>query len=595
MTPAQRHALVFGATGFLGQHLVLALGAARVRVSTANRSDRSYREPVRWLAEHGHDGAPADLRVDFASQSLITGDTADVTEIYNCAGAYRFGMSMDEARRANVDSVRAIVTFAARLPRLRRLVHVSGYRVGGQDPSVVPWSDTHRQQTYRALGAYEASKVESDAVFQATANRLGVPWSIVNPASVIGDESDQQLGLAASLQQLWHGTMAALPGTASTFVPVVPVDHLARFMTLLPLDETTEHTAYWVLDDNTPALPDLLAFVGNHYQVKVPRARIPVALVRRLPARITKADPETVTFLSSDRYPTESAAEFAARQGLELPDVNTPILRWADHLAAHRFGGAPTGPRRFTVHAGVRTFSLGEPNAPTLILPGLPVNADTWAPVSEALNEARVVDLPGLGMSGGRPSDWPHWLITLLTDTGARHLVGHSIGAAAALEAAAARPDLVDQLTLVSPFFLQPRAGFAARRLPLLTRRYLSRVRPSALAERLTGSAHGPALESSVSDLRRRPVAATVARLLARTGNHPWRQRLQTALAQFPKPIHVIVGADDPLTPEGRALLETHPTAALTIIPNARHHPQLTHPTEVAAGISVRARPRSRT
>ncbi|MFI7704615.1 SDR family oxidoreductase [Nonomuraea sp. NPDC049480] len=350
MSPAERHALVFGATGFIGRHLILELGRAGVRVSAASRSRESYRRLARWLADHGHNAAPADLRVDFDAPSVVQGEPAgweDVTEIYNCAGAYRFGMPADEARRANVDGVHAIVTFAARLTGLRRLVHVSGYRVGGQDPALIPWSDERRRKTYETLGAYEASKVEADAIFQATADRLGVPWSIVNPSSVIGDsvtgESDQFLGLASSVKEIWQGTMAALPGNAGTFVPVIPVDHLARFMTLLPLDDTAERAAYWVLDDDTPALPDLLALVAKHYQVRVPRVRIPVALVRRLPRRLTKADPETLTFLSSDRYPTAPAHAFAARHGLSIPDVTTSILRWADYLAARRFGDAPAG------------------------------------------------------------------------------------------------------------------------------------------------------------------------------------------------------------------------------------------------------------
>ena len=37
----------------------------------------------------------------------------------------KFGMTMAEARHANVDSIRTIVSFAAGLPRLRRFVHVS--------------------------------------------------------------------------------------------------------------------------------------------------------------------------------------------------------------------------------------------------------------------------------------------------------------------------------------------------------------------------------------------------------------------------------------------------------------------------------------
>ena len=62
------------------------------------------------------------------------------------------------------------------------------------------------------------------------------------------------------------------------------------------------------------------------------------------------------------------------------------LLRWADHLAAHRFGDVAPGavPRAFTTYDGVRTFSIGEPDAGTLVLPGLPVNADTWAATAAA-------------------------------------------------------------------------------------------------------------------------------------------------------------------------------------------------------------------
>ncbi|MFF0201341.1 alpha/beta fold hydrolase [Streptomyces sp. NPDC005017] len=591
MSRDDRHALVLGASGFIGRHLVLALGQAGVRVSTANRSRESYQRLARWLAGRGHDQVPADLRVDFAKASLIDDECDGVTEVYNCAGAFRFGMSVDEARHANVDSVRTVVEFAARLPRLRRLVQVSGYRVGGQDSG--PWSEARRRETYRALGAYEASRVEADAVFRDLATRLGVPWSIVNPASVIGDsatgESDQYLGLASNVKDLWHGSLPALPGNGQTFVPVVAVDHLARFMALLPLDAATERAAYWLLDDDTPALPDLLTLVAQHYGVKAPRARVPVSLLKRLPRRLTRADPETLTFLSADRYPTESAHAFAARNRLTMPDTATTVRRWADHLAAHRFGDAPSGDRRFTNPGGIRTFELGEADAPTVVLPGLPVNADTWAPVVAAAGHARAVDLPGLGMSAGRHGDWPSWLTALVTGAGARHLVGHSIGAAAAVEAASTHPTAVERLTLVSPFFLQahPPRGVGWTHL---TRRYLSRTTPAALAGRLTGTT-GPAnaLRPAVADLRRGAVAATTARLLAATANPRWRAELRDKLRRYPGHVHVVVGSHDPLSEEGRSLLDTLPHATVTVVAEAGHHPQLTHPEDVAQLIGEQA------
>lgn len=283
-----RHALVFGATGHIGRHVVRALGDAGVRVTAARRDESPQ---------------------------------GDFTEIHHCAGAYRFGMTEAEARRGNVDTTRAVVEFAARQPRLERLVYVSGYRVSG----LAEWD-------YRRLGAYEASKVEADAVFRARADELGVPWTIVNPASVISADSAQPLGLAANVRQLWEGSLKALPGNA--FVPVVSADHLAEFMVLLPTDPSTERAAYWLLDDDTPLLPDLLTLVGTHLGVRVPRLRIPVPLLRRLPAWLTKADPETLTFLSADRYPTGPAREFAARHDLKMPDVRTLLCAWADSLVA---------------------------------------------------------------------------------------------------------------------------------------------------------------------------------------------------------------------------------------------------------------------
>jgi nucleoside-diphosphate-sugar epimerase len=283
-----RHALVYGASGFVGGHVVRALGAAGVRVTAARR-----------------DGTPR----------------GDVTEVHHCAGAYRFGMTAAEARRGNVDTTRAVVEFAAGLPRLERLVYVSGYRVSGRS-----------EAGCRALGAYEASKVEADQVFRARAGELGVPWTIVNPASVLSTDADQQLGLAANVRQLWEGSLKALPGNA--FVPVVAATYLAEFMTLVPADPATAGAAYWLLDDDTPLLPDLLTLVGTHLGVRVPRLRVPLPLVRRLPAWLTKADPETRSFLSADRYPTASAREFAARHDLKMPDVRALLCAWADNLVA---------------------------------------------------------------------------------------------------------------------------------------------------------------------------------------------------------------------------------------------------------------------
>ncbi|MFG6195370.1 alpha/beta fold hydrolase, partial [Nonomuraea sp. JJY05] len=87
--------------------------------------------------------------------------------------------------------------------------------------------------------------------------------------------------------------------------------------------------------------------------------------------------------------------------------------------------------------------------------------------------------------------------------------------------------------------------------------------------------------------LRRGRGAAEVARLLAEAGREDRRAELRATLRRYPGSVHVIVGAGDPLTAEGRMLLDTLPQATVTVIPGARHHPQLTHPAELADAIRI--------
>ncbi|MFJ4207850.1 alpha/beta fold hydrolase [Paenarthrobacter sp. NPDC089675] len=577
-----RHALVLGASGLVGRHLVLTLAKSGAEVTAAVRSAESGARVERWLKEHGLTHSINTAIVDFEAPEILEGGPSAfsfVTEIHNCAGSYRFGMTAHEARSANVGIVEKLIDFAAHLPKLNRLVHISGYRVGGQDPATVPWPDDYRAGMYRKLGAYEASKVESDAIFQALALDQGLPWTIVNPSSVIGDsvtgESDQLIGLATTIEQLWTGVAAALPGDETTFLPVVTVDYLTAFMVAAAVDPAAAGKAYWVLDDATPPLADLLAHVGRHLGAKVPRVRMPVSVIKRLPQWITKADPETLHFMSADRYPTESAVELAHRHGIRMPDVLASLERWADHLAAHRFGAVATGNRRFVDAAGFRTFELGVPGSNRVVFPGLPVNAETWAEVAAILG-ARAVDLPGLGLSGGTGiQDWDQWLPGVLGEEPV-DVLGHSIGAAAAVAAADRHPELVKSLTLIAPFFLQRQAGASARLRPLVST-YLRHTNPERLSLQLTVSgASAAALKSSVSDLKRSS-SRRVAEHLALTVSRKWRTELREALGQYDGPVRIITGSDDPLSPSAVHWLKSLPNVELITVPGAGHHPQLTH------------------
>ncbi|MFJ6775531.1 hypothetical protein ACIQOV_32005, partial [Kitasatospora sp. NPDC091257] len=125
---------------------------------------------------------------------------------------------------------------------------------------------------------------------------------------------------------------------ASSVRDVVAVDHLARFLAAVPEHDRDPLAAHTVLDPTTPCLPELITLLARHLGVRPPRALIPVPLVRRLPRVLTGADPETLTFLSEDRYDTGSADRLAADAGLTHPPLAPALTRWATRLAEEGFG-----------------------------------------------------------------------------------------------------------------------------------------------------------------------------------------------------------------------------------------------------------------
>ena len=126
-----RHALVFGASGLVGRHLVLTLATAGADVTAAVRTAESGARVEQWLREHGLTRSISTTIVDFDAAEIVAGGPSaftDVTEIHNCAGSYRFGMTAQEARAANVGIVEKVIDFRAVVCGLARSREGKGRR-----------------------------------------------------------------------------------------------------------------------------------------------------------------------------------------------------------------------------------------------------------------------------------------------------------------------------------------------------------------------------------------------------------------------------------------------------------------------------------
>ncbi|KAF0845633.1 alpha/beta fold hydrolase [Nocardia caishijiensis] len=548
--------IVFGAAGFIGRSLVAELLRTGHTVTAALRAGSEHRLTT-WLA--GQDVDTTGLTItttDIAEPDLALGDSIEgVRDVYNAAALMKFGLDPDVARRVNLDGALHVLEWAARQPDLRRIVHITGYRAEAGHTD------------YRA-GAYEASKVEADGLLRQVAADRNIPLTSANPSGVVGP--GQYFGLSDLIDMLWRGTLPVLTGSADTFIPVVDLDYLTRFIVGLPTLPDTVGRSYPVLDATTPNLPELIRLVAEHLGVRAPRFTVPAELLLRLPRALTKIDPETLSFISSDRYDTSASDEVAARLGISQPPVGDLLRAYADRVVGTRNGTVEVA-RPAGFRAG--TWSSGDHTAPDhVLLHGIPLDSDSWADLADALDgSVLAADLPGLGRSAASGKSTADWIEELLAPVrGTPVLVGHSLGTGAAVEYALRHPDRVSRLVLIAPWFLQsqlpwltasPLAAAVAKRLPAA--RFAARL----------GIPNGAAIESAVAGLRRPGVARRTFAIMRSVRTDRYRAELAAKLAEVKVPVDIVVGADDPLTQP-----TTH---RVTTVAGAGHYPQLTHPDQV--------------
>ncbi|GGM18503.1 alpha/beta fold hydrolase [Dactylosporangium sucinum] len=167
--------------------------------------------------------------------------------------------------------------------------------------------------------------------------------------------------------------------------------------------------------------------------------------------------------------------------------------------------------------AFVRDTPATAPGAePAVYVHGLGGSSTNWTDLAGVLAprlDGQAIDLPGFGYSGRARSysltamaqHIVRWIE--VSDRGPVHLFGNSMGGAAAVKAAAVRPDLVRSLTLISPAmpFLDPRRSLQGRLVPLLllpNAARLARTRMSAMEPELLADM---VIESCYADPGRYP------------------------------------------------------------------------------------------
>ena len=337
-------ALVTGATGLLGRWLVAELLGrgqhvhAVVRGGEARRSAFEADLRARGLTTERLQLLAGDLEAE--GLGLVPSDLArlaSVDRVVHLGASFAWGLSAQEAERTNVDGTRRVVALSRALPARPRIVLIGGYRLvprrtrDGQIVSASP------RELSRA-GAYEASKHRAHQAALEACAESGVPHTSVHPCSVIGDsrsgETSQITGLGESIVALSRGQLPARAFGRQTFVPLISVDFVARFLAEVAQRDDTLGGSYPLLDPDTPLLDALIDRAAHRLGVASPWLRLPTWFVRTLPESLTRTSREALAFLDDATYPAAETEALLERMGLVRPDIVGAFDRWVDYLGA---------------------------------------------------------------------------------------------------------------------------------------------------------------------------------------------------------------------------------------------------------------------
>jgi nucleoside-diphosphate-sugar epimerase len=275
-------ALVTGATGFVGSHLVEALQNSSVEVTALARSASKAAD----LAQREVRVVPGDLH-DIAGLERAVRDQ-DV--VYHVAGVVA---ARDEADflRSNRDGTRNVLTAAEREGK-PRFVLVSSLAAAGPALRGAPLSGT---EPPHPVTAYGRSKLAAEQIVRSSA----LPWSIIRPPIVYGPRDREVL----KVFRLARLGLAPVFGDGSQELSAVHAADLAQALLAVTKVHTTIGGTYNACHPQVFTSADLGQAVGAAMGRSVIRLRVPQGVGRALlavtetSARLTRQ----VTILTTDK------------------------------------------------------------------------------------------------------------------------------------------------------------------------------------------------------------------------------------------------------------------------------------------------------
>jgi dihydroflavonol-4-reductase len=264
MATAKR-ALVTGACGFIGSHLVdhLLQEGWRVRATDLpEASGRRLSEGVEWI--------PADLTRPETLESAVTG----IQVVFHTASIPHVSAPWERLYRVNALGTENLLN-AARKAGVQRIVNWSSYRVYGKvGPCRSPIDENH---PVRPGDAYGRSKAMQDAVVWRY-HEEGLPATFVRPSVPYGPCSRD--GLADLFARIQRAPFVPVPRSLTNRIMSVHVKDVVRAASFLAEREDAAGEEFNITDDGRYTTYEFVSLVARSLGKKTVPIFVPRVLLK---------------------------------------------------------------------------------------------------------------------------------------------------------------------------------------------------------------------------------------------------------------------------------------------------------------------------
>ena len=308
---------VTGASGFVGRHVckLLTQSNCEVRALVRNEDAELSRLGVKlWVG-------------DLWDKTILQEAISDANVIVHCAGDARFGQG-SHYHKENVELTEHVIQAAKLYSNDARFVYIS--TIGAIDRAKGDQCNTPLTEESPAFPSsdYGRSKLRAEEVVRHS----GLPFSIIRPAMVVGDDMRSDSHFSVFARQLLTGSLVARLGWTGRF-SVVHVDDLAGSILTVAANQNAVGETYFcagepisIADFFLQCCPDksLMPLLQISRFARLFTKWIPFSLKAMLFPALTASDDKLRKLGWSPRYSAQEAlAEVINREKFRInPDLS---------------------------------------------------------------------------------------------------------------------------------------------------------------------------------------------------------------------------------------------------------------------------------